>query len=373
MPNPGGSLSPVKTVKPIILLILLLCHASVSQEKRTRTQVNSFADDLDAYLQGQSSDGFSGAVLVARGGKIILNKTYGGAAKLGQAPAFWIASNSKSFVAAAILRLQEQGKLSVTDPLTKFFADVPNDKRLITVHHLLSHTSGLPHKYAADGITDREQAVRAILAVPLSWKVGEGYHYSSDGFSLLAAIVEVASQRTFEDYLRNQVLKPARLNKTGFWGFEDRVTLAPVANPRDTESVRPTIYRAGKSVANWGYRGATGMYSTTEDLYRWMLALEKKQILNQASREQLWGKHALMEKISPTEEQFYGYGWGVRFKNGERLYVRHTGYEDWLGHKSFMCLFENGDAYVVLSNAEPNDGTGRGSIISREIQKRLSQ
>lgn len=104
-----------------------------------------------------------------------------------------------------------------------------------------------------------------------------------------------------------------------------------------------------------------------------MIALENNQILNRTSREQLWGKQVLVEKLSPTEEQFYGYGWGVRFKNGKRLYVRHTGYEDWLGHKSFMCLFANGDAYVVFSNAEPTDGTGLGSIVSREIHKRVNQ
>jgi CubicO group peptidase (beta-lactamase class C family) len=334
-------------------------------------EVNSFADKLNNYLQRQTASGFSGTVLVVKQNKIIFNKTYGNAANFSTNPAFWIASNSKSFVAAAILKLQEQGKLSVKDPLTKFFKDVPNEKHQITVHHLLTHTSGLPHRYAADGIVEREKAVRSILDLPLSWKVGEGYHYSNDGYSLLAAIVEIASNRSFEDYMRGEIFKPAKLSHTGLWGYENKNTVAPVANLKNTENIRPTIYKAGKSVANWGYRGASGMYSTAPDIYRWMLALKKNKILKATSREQLWGKQILVEKISPNEEQFYGYGWAVRYKEDKRLYVRHTGNEDWLGHNSFMCLFENGDAYVVLSNAGASGDTAWGSIISREIQKRI--
>lgn len=333
---------------------------------------DSLGEKLDAEIKQFVDKGFSGAVLVARNNKVILNKTYGNAANHGANPAFWIASNSKSFVAAAIVKLQEQQKLSVNDPLTKFFNDVPVDKQQITIHHLLTHTSGLPHKYAADGIIERDKAVKAILSLPLGWTVGEGFHYSNDGYSLLAAIVEIASKRSFENYLQKEILKPVKLNKTGVWGYENNANLTPVANLRNTENIGPTIYKAGKSVANWGYRGATGIYSTTEDIYKWMLALEKNKVLNPTSREQLWGRHTLMSQISPTEEHFYGYGWGVRFKNGKRLYMRHTGDEDWLGHNGVMCLYENGDAYVVLSNAgAPNDEMNWSLTVSRALQKQL--
>ncbi len=342
--------------------------------KPTRSIVDSLSAKLDVEIKQFVDKSFSGAVLVARNNNIILHKTYGNAVNIGINPAFWIASNSKSFVAAAILKLQEQKKLSVLDPLTKFLNDVPADKQQITIHHLLTHTSGLPHRYAADGIVEREKAVRSILDLPLSWKVGEGYHYSNDGYNLLAVIVEIASKRSFEDYLRKEILIPARLNNTGLWGYENTSRLTPAANVKNTEKIRPTIYKAGKSVPNWGYRGATGIYSTTEDIYKWMLALEKNKILNLTSREQLWGKQALASRISPTEEHFYGYGWGVRFKNSKRIYMRHTGDEDWLGHNGVMCLYENGDAYVVLSNAgAPNDEMNWSSTVSRVLQKQLQQ
>lgn len=346
----------------------VITHAQIVGASQTLSP--SAVEQADNYLKEQEELGFSGAVLIARNNRIVLNKTYGNASKLGAKPVFWIASNSKSFVAAAILKLQEQKKLSVSDPLTKFFDDVPADKQLITVHHLLSHTAGLPHEYAADGIGERDKAARAILGLPLRWKIGEGYHYSNDGYNLLAMIVEIAAKRPFEDYLRAEILKPAGFSNTGFWGYEDKTAIVPAANVANTQNARMTIYKNGKSVANWGYRGATGIYSTTEDIFRWMQALRGDKILNPRSRQQLWGKQTLQSRISPTEEQFYGYGWGVRFKDGKKIYVRHTGYEDWLGHSSVMCLYENGDAYVVLSNAVNGD-TAWSSIISRELQKRL--
>ena len=353
----------------ILLLAAFLNSADAQVTASSKPQVEK-VEQLDAFLKEQSNNGFSGSVMLARNNKIVLNKTYGNAAEFGDNPVFWIASNSKSFVAAAILKLQEQGKLSVNDTLSKFFKDVPNDKQQITVHHLLAHTSGLPHKYAADGIIEREKAAQVVLALPLQWKIGEGYHYSNDGYSLLAAIVEIASKRTFEEYLRNEILKPAGLNNTGFWGYEDKIKIVPVANIINTQNARPTIYKNGKSVANWGYRGATGIHTTAADLFRWMLALQQDKVLSAKSREQLWGKQSLQSRISLAEEQFYGYGWGVRFKDGKKLYVRHTGYEDWLGHSSVMCLYENGDAYVVLSNSVQGETTW-SSIIARELQKRL--
>ena len=140
----------MKNLLSTLILTLLFCSASFPQKMNNSNEANSFADDLNSYLQQQSDTGFSGAVMVVKQNKIILDKTYGGASRFGEAPAFWITSNSKSFVAASILKLQEQGKLSVNDPLTKFFNDVPSDKRPITVHHLMAHTSGLPHRYASD-------------------------------------------------------------------------------------------------------------------------------------------------------------------------------------------------------------------------------
>ena len=332
----------------------------------------SFATDLESYLADQSAKGFSGSVLVATQGKVVLNKSYG-TARASKKPVFWIASNSKNFAAVAILKLQEQGKLSVNDRITKFFNDVPPDKEAITIHHLLTHSSGLPQRYAADGIASRDGAIKAILSIPLRGPVGSGYRYTNDGYSLLAAIIEIASGTSYEEYVHRQLLRPAGLKHTGFWGFETGTGIMPVANPAGPASISSAIYKNGRSLANWGYRGASGMYSTADDLYRWLLSLQNGKVLNGSSVDLLWGRNVAAQRAENGEEFYYGYGWNVRYRGGKRSFIRHTGYEDWLGHSSLMMLFDNGDAIVVLSNSGRNEDSAWATFVGREIQARLAK
>lgn len=140
---------------------------------KTLTSNGNLKARMDQYLTKASSElGFSGAVLVARGKEILLHRGYGWADrkksfKVAPDTEFYIASITKQFTAVAILMLENQGKLNVTDPIGKYFRDAPKDKAEITVHQLLTHTSGLAQNYAADGIVDRNEAMRAILAGPL--------------------------------------------------------------------------------------------------------------------------------------------------------------------------------------------------------------
>ena len=192
--------------------------------------------------------GFSGSVLVARHESVILHEGYGWldrAHTLRVSPdtKFYIASISKQFAAAAILRLQEQGRLTVGDLINKYLTGVPADKAAITIHSLLTHTSGLGQAYAADGITNRDEAVRRVLAAPFKVKPGT-FNYTNDGYSLIAAIVEVAAQQPFETYLREQILRPAGLTSTGFWADPLRA-----AEPQ----IAPTL-KVIHAVANWGDR-----------------------------------------------------------------------------------------------------------------------
>jgi CubicO group peptidase (beta-lactamase class C family) len=179
-------------------------------------------DDLvkavDQSFTEYVKEGFSGVILLARHGKMIMHKAYSKDAVLTPENAFWIGSLSKTFTAVAILKLQEQGRLSVDEPITKYFADVPQDKQKITVGQLLTHTSGLPIKYAADRIADRNMAIHALLATPLVHAPGEKFQYSNDGFNLLAIIIEIASGQGYENYLRDQLLVPSGMKQSGFWG-----------------------------------------------------------------------------------------------------------------------------------------------------------
>src|SRR4051812_26807899 len=173
---------------------------------------------IDSVVGVQADSGFSGVVLVARGDSVILHRAYSrGRVTLAPTSAFHIASMTKGFTAAAILRLQEQGKLTVRDSIARFFPDAPADRRAVTVHQLLTHTAGFPRAWAGADIADRDLAVRAILARPLDRAPGTGFGYVDDDYELLAAIVEVASGTTWESYVERELLRPAGLARTGFW------------------------------------------------------------------------------------------------------------------------------------------------------------
>jgi CubicO group peptidase (beta-lactamase class C family) len=329
---------------------------------------------LDSLLDASERDGFSGAVLIARGDSILYERSRGAAARTGIAPgrlAFWLASDSKQFTATAVMRLAETGRLRVEDSLGRFFPRVPPDKRAITVHQLLTHTSGLPHAYAADGIPERDRAVAAILGLRLRSPPGAGYSYSNDGYTLLAAIVEAASGLPFDRYLTDSLFARAGLGHTGLWGHEDPATrIATVPDPSRLRAQRFTIFRDGHSVANWGYRGCTGAWSTPRDVHAWIQALRSGRVLGERAFGTLLGHHVLVREDS-TGQSYAAYGWGVRVEDGRDVSYGHTGSEDWLGHTSVIRFTPAGDLVVVLANSGEPGGTGWAMIVNRGLRRVL--
>lgn len=313
------------------LMVLFLLFSS------STTSAQDLRADLDSFVSKTASDsGFSGTVLIARNSGIILRKPYGWldpkkTIRIGNETRFYIASITKAFTAVAILKLEEQGKLTVRDRITKFFKDVPKDKEQIKIHDLLAHTSGLHQNYSADGIVDRQAMIKTVLSGPLKNPIGENFRYGNDGYSLLAAIIEVASGQTYENYVRKALLKPAGMSNTGFWG--DGVTIASTKTEISLE-IR---------MANWGLRGGVGMYSTVDDLYKWQRALFSGKLLNASSRAKLFAAN------SPTSKGSHGYGWFTSETFGFKVFWT-AGYEGF-GHNGILKVYGDGTVIIVLSNA----------------------
>lgn len=332
------------------------------------------ATRLDSVLRAEARHGFSGVVLVARGERIRFERAYGSAATAGALPGrlgFWIASDSKQFTATAILRLVELGRLSVSDSIGRFLPDVPGDKRAVTIHQLLTHTSGLPTAYRADGITDRDAAVAAILGLKLASPPGTRFAYSNDGYVLLAAIVEIASGVPFDAFQRDSLFARAGLVDTGLWGFElPGAVIAPVPNPRAVRSRSATIYRGGHNVANWGYRGPTGIHSTARDLHAWIEAVRGGRVLGAPALRELLG-HQVLVRGDSTGQSWTGYGWGVRVEGGRDRSYGHTGGEDWLGHSAVMRFTPEGEIVIVLANSGDSGDSGWASRANRAVRRVL--
>lgn len=313
----------------------------------------AIARRLDSYLSRLVPFGYSGSALVAREGQVILNKGYGLADDathtLNRSETVQsIGSVTKQFTAAAIMKLEQMGKLSTQDPLTKFFAGVPADKRGITLHHLLTHTAGAID-YTGDDYekAERDATVRKVLDAPLLFAPGANYTYSNAGYSVLAAVVEIVSGQPYETFVQEHLLAPAGMRWTGYrlpdWR---RVTLAHAyANGRDNKTNPELEY------PTWNVMGNGEILSTTGDLYRWHLALTGDAILNAAEKAKLY---------TPARNN-YAYGWDVEeTKHGKR--IEHNGGSD----TGTSCVFRRYvDANVVLVLFANRDTGKLGPITDR--------
>ena len=280
---------------------------------------------LDTLMAGFAKEGYSGAVLVARKGEVVLRKGYGLADRERGIPntpttLFHVASVGKTFTAAAILKLEMQGRLATSDPISKYLGAFPGEKNAATIHHLLTHTAGLSVDASApDGATEldyssRAAFVRSMKEAPIESKPGEKYRYTNAGYTLLAAIVEVASGQRFEQYLRENLFEPAGLTSTGHpweWKPDDpRVAVGYVGST--VAELKP----APRATDVWGNRGPGNLVTTVEDLYAWIRALRGNEILSARARQKMFTAYANGDE---------GYGWHVDKTTRNTTRVRRGG------------------------------------------------
>lgn len=324
---------------------------------------------LDIHMSALEDAGFSGAVLVARHGRILLHKGYGLAdrrRKISCRPdtIFDIGSITKQFTAAAILRLEADGKLSTDDPLSRFFDDVPADKANITVHQLLTHTSGLDHGYGDDdSYLPKQLALDVFFEMPLLSESGTTYRYSNPGFSILAAIVEDVSGVPYETYLARELFQPAGMTETGY-------VLPDWEMDRMSRNYNGETDNGFTFNRNWGPRGpwwncyGNGcILSTTGDMFRWEQALQSNRVLPAEARQELFAPH-----VPIGDGNSYAYGWVVGETARGTSWRGHGGGSDF-GVKAFHANFaDDGVVVIIMSNqAEIVGGKDRQHLAERLV------
>ncbi|HEV3077829.1 MAG TPA: serine hydrolase domain-containing protein, partial [Thermoanaerobaculia bacterium] len=306
--------------------------------------------ELDRYMARLAAYGYSGSALVARGGRVLLHQGYGLADRARRRPytaetLFDVASISKQFTAAAILALEMAGKLVVEDPLGKFFPNAPADKAAITLHQLLTHTSGLRDTFGEEyEPVTREELLRRVFASRLLGPPGRRYRYSNGGYSVLAAVVEVASARTYDDYLRGRLFGPAGMRHTGFRLPAPALALLAHGYTADGDWGTPLDHPWAADGPYWDLRGNGGILTSTGDLYRWHLALAGDAVLARPQREKYIRPYVSEGRWAHTD---YGYGWSVGKSPTGKLEVSHIG-----GNGAFESDFRRylgDDAVIVLS------------------------
>jgi CubicO group peptidase (beta-lactamase class C family) len=316
---------------------------------------------IDQQLLTQAEMGtFSGTVLVARAGRILLESGYGLADRacgVTNTPetTFRIGSITKQFTAAAILLLEQDGKLDVDAPVTDYLPDFPRregDGVPITIHHLLSHTSGMPELFAIYG--EVEQA--DLPATPhdlvysiandheLDFTPGTAHSYSNTGYLLLGLIIEAAAGQPYESYLHERIFQPAGMSMTGFEAAGD-------------ERPNPALGYHGSGVTDisavtrldiaWS---AGGMFSTVGDLHRWHLALNDGTVLDPE----------LVARMETPVLDDYGYGLFMLDIEGHR-FVGHNG-----GIEGFVAVagrFPESDLDVVILSNQDNGHVAFNSVL----------
>ncbi|KAF0246511.1 MAG: hypothetical protein FD180_616 [Planctomycetota bacterium] len=338
-------------------LLLLLALPLCARAEDDMVVDGDLGKSLDAAVQADPAKPFWGAVLVAKDGKILLAKGYGEAdykkAPITPRTLFEIASTSKMFTAIAILKLEMQGKLATSDAITKFFKGVPDDKKAITVRQLLNHTSGMSGE-AILGYHARETAdefVALAMKQPLASKIGSKFEYCNPGYALLGVIIEKASGKKFEEYLRENLFKPAGMKDTGF--CQDKsLDAARATVRRDSRQGNKEVGTAIEWGWSWGYRGMGGIVTTVYDLMRFDRAMRGDAILDAASKT----KHrtAAMDN--------YGCGCLVGTSAGGQATLSHAG--SVAGYLCDFTRFPDDDAVVIVLSNDAGDPFG--------VQRRLA-
>jgi CubicO group peptidase (beta-lactamase class C family) len=242
----------------------------------------AIARQLESAIQDEVGQGFSGSVLVAREGRVLLRNVYGALHGNALSPdgRFLIASAAKQFTSTALLKLQEQGRLDLDDPIGKYLADVPADKQVITIRQLLSHTSGLPQAYDSESAATWQQAAHAILSEPLTARPGEKFQYSNENYHLGVVLVEAVSGRRYAQFVETELLRPAGLRDTGqLDGSASVRRLSPTQ-----ESLPPRLLNL-----KWG---GFGYYSTATDFHQWYVAVRSGQLRASRSCLRPWSRSA---------------------------------------------------------------------------------
>lgn len=298
---------------------------------------NRFDSQIEAYVRNGD---FSGSVLVAKEGRILFQKSYGMANYEWGIPntektKYHIASVTKTFTAAAIVILEQQGKLKLSDPLNKYIPDFLNGDR-ITIEQMLSHRSGLPDYYSLpEYATKKYQPVTLpdliawVKTKPLDFLPGSKNSYSNTGYGFLAYIIEQVSGKSYEQFISDEVLKPAGMRETGV--FRDEAVIANRASgyqPALGDSKMRNAPFYDKTILT----GAGSLYSSTSDLYTWCRAIRGHRFFD-------------MRKLE------YPYGWGARETKSKHKYIEQSGRDP--GFASHVSLFADDDLIViVLGNLE---------------------
>ncbi len=312
-------------------------------------KVSSKIDSI--FHRANKKYNFNGSILVAKNGKLIYTNEYGYGDFKNKVPlnansAFQLASVSKQFTAAAVLLLYERNLIGLDDSITKYFPELPyND---ITIRQLLNHTSGLPmyfwlaeHRWEDETTPTNSQMIDMMAdhKLPLYFKAGRKFDYSNTGYFVLAALVEKVSGESFGAFLETNIFKPLHMSNTYAYRYgHDTV--------KDNQLLGYRVNRRGRHIkisgtVNDGVVGDKNIYSTAEDMLRWVNGLNNGWILSQSTLDQMYTRG----ETTSGREVPYGFGFRIRNKESEKV-IYHNG--KWNGFRTSIKQYTESDVVIIM-------------------------
>jgi len=292
------------------LLLAATLQATEPPERFEPGTPSEVAARLPAAYEGIAEAGFSGIVVVTHDGEIIHEAAFGAANHAtGEAfttsTAIDMASIVKTYTGMMAAQLIADGRLSPDDTLADFFPQAPDDKAAITVHQLLTHSSGLPGAVASDEeAIDTAALLERSFAADLLFEPGTRYHYSNTAFSLVAAIIEQVTGASYEDYLLDEYLHPAGIRHTGYGRVHD--TGNPPSDLAWTMAGAPVFASSwGGPDAGWALVGNGGLVTTIDDLIAWRNAYNAGELISAEARAIQQSPYVREGDGAPSQ---YGYG-----------------------------------------------------------------
>jgi D-alanyl-D-alanine carboxypeptidase len=333
--------------------------------------------DADHFLtQELSSKRIPGmSVCIVRHGKVLFAKGYGSANLELSVPAtdhtvYELASLTKPFTATAVMMLVEEGKLSLQDPLAKYFPTAPSTWEHITVGQLLSHTSGFGDFFSmADFRTNSDFAwsreyspaeiLPLLLKVPILSAPGAKWSYSNIGYYILGFIIEKVSGQSYEEFLRQRIFKPLGMTETRRMSRSDIVPGRASGYTWENGILKNATYTS----VTWAFSEG-GLVSSVSDLAKATAGLFGDKLLQKKTLDSMWQRYQLNDGTSAS----YGMGWNVG-SDPKRRQIYHSGNKP--GFASIIRHYpDEGLTVVVLLNADnqPAEGAnGDVGAISHEV------
>ena len=332
------------------LSFILLTHLLYGQ---------NFAEKVDSIIQTEfnEKDGPGGVFLISKKGKPIYEKAFGLAnlelnVELQPNNIFQIGSMTKQFTAIAILILEQDGKLNTSDYISKYIPDYPNGNK-ISIHHLLTHTSGVKDFTKTKGLSEiAQKEITSKLMVdyfknePADFQPGEKFEYNNSGYIILGYIIELVSGKTYEDFIKSNIFDKIGMDNSYY------ATDRKVIKNRAYGYHQKSYGYVNKSVISFSIPYASGsLMSTLEDMLKWQNSFNQNLLLNKKETAKAFTKY----NLNNGKEIEYGYGWHLKNING--IPTREHG-GSIFGFKSMGVYIPSEDIFVLgFSNCDCNSPT----------------